>query len=124
MIQNFEEFTHRFDNNITAEQKVELRDKAIDVWTRFCNQNKGKYFNPQNNEEKLNTVNLNKFKFTFGYKNTDNGIEVGVCADCIDYWVEGKLYHICLIGEEAEHGAEEDNLKEITSMLFLKQATE
>lgn len=28
MIQNFEEFTYRFDNNITAEQKVELRDKS------------------------------------------------------------------------------------------------
>lgn len=124
MIQNFEEFTHRFDNNITTEQKVELRDKAIDVWTRFCTQNKGKYFNPQRSEEKENTVNLNKFKFYFNYKNTDKGMEVDVCAECIDYWVDGKLYCICLVGEEAEHGAEEDNLKELTSMLFLQQSTE
>ena len=65
-----------------------------------------------------------KIKFYFNYKNTDNGIEVDVCAECIDYWVEGKLYCICLVGKEAEHGAEEDNLKEMTSMLFLQQSTE
>ena len=123
MIQNFEEFKHRFENNITAEQKIELRDKAVDVWTRFCNQNKGKYFNPQNKNEKPNYVNLNKFKFTFDYTNTNNGIEAEVYADCIDYWVEGKLYRIYLVGKNAQHGAEEDNLKEMTTMLFLKQAT-